>query len=143
MGFDNHFTLKESDAQAIFLGRLKGAKERMIKEFGIHATTVIRDGKDGPAVVLGRFDTDLASGCDCLPGVKYKVGYDFLHLLLVQEHCRQGMNGFYEINLRAGFDAGKDREHKFIEIRGDRFDLQTTPELAEPLDEMIDVGNSL
>src|SRR5262249_9001139 len=73
MRFDNHLGLKHSDAESLFLGRLKGTEQRTPQERRANPASIISDRQNCPTVAFTGLDSDLAAAIDCVAGVKKQI----------------------------------------------------------------------
>lgn len=143
VGFDDHFALKHADAQAVFLGGLKSAEQLAVHEFVAHAAAVVGYGKDGPAIVLGGGDMDLATGGDGFAGIEDEVDGDLEHLVGIEGEAGQRGKLFFEVDAGDVLPAFKGLGDDGVEVGLGGLDLQFAADGAEPADEVVDAFDGL
>ena len=61
VSFDDYFRLKHTDPQSSLFGGLKWPEQGVLQKVRAHAASVVRDGKNGMAVLLARRNDHLRS----------------------------------------------------------------------------------
>src|SRR3989442_1209092 len=89
MRLDNHLALKHPDAEPVFLGRLKRAKEQSLDKIPAHPATAVRNAQNHPTVTLAGFHSNSPLGADRIPGIEDEIGNHLADLLPIHLNFRQ------------------------------------------------------
>lgn len=140
LGFNDHFAVKHTDAEAVSFGGLEGAEEGTADEIGGHPAAVVDDLEDGPGVAGAEADVDFAVGRDGFTGIKDEIDDDFLELFGVEGDRGYGMEITDEAMLiGGGAEVVEGLGDQGGEVGGLGGGVQLLPEAGEAGDEVVKV----
>src|SRR5687768_16429981 len=92
----NHFAMKHSNADTLFLGCLKRSKERLTDEFLTHAATIVFNREHRPPIPQRRIYLNLTCFPSRIPRVEEQIYHHLLNLVGIDENFRQISKAGYQ-----------------------------------------------
>src|ERR1039457_4259993 len=134
VGLDDHLGVEHSDANTLFLGGLKRAKEGALNELGAHPATVVADAQDYPTVPSAGFHTNHPARPQGFPGIKDEVREDLLNLRRVEPDLWQRAKLLDQLHSRSLLLSFEGVGDQFVQVAFDRLDSEFMTQDGEPAD---------